>query len=414
MAVPRRRWVRWGLALAIVTAAAVWFTRPLWRGVPVTPVAPVVGEVVQTVVASGRVLAPDELPVAALRLGTVATVAVEAGDRVAAGQLLATLAPAEAEAGVSRARAAVDGAAARRRALEARLAPVAREALRAARARFAQARRDEARARDLSARGALTPADREQVDTALALAETELRRAESESRALAPDGADAAALDAAEAEARAALALAELHLADTRLVAPVAGIVRARHVAPGAIAQPGAPLFTLVADGPIRLVITPDEKNLRTLAVGQPALASADAFPDARFAARVAWVAPAVDPRRGTVEVRLDVPAPPAELRPDMTVSVEIEVARKPEALTLGRELVRDLASDAPWVLVADAGRAVRRPVTLGLRGDRALEITAGLAPGDLVVPPGPGTPAEGAKLLVRPPAPASPTPPRG
>ncbi len=92
--------------------------------------------------------------------------------------------------------------------------------------------------------------------------------------------------------------------------------------------QPGRTLLVVARDGPTQLSVLPDEKNLAFLRLGQPATASVDAFPDRVFPARVAYIAPAVDLSRGTVEVKLDVPDPPPFLRPDMTVSVNVEVGR--------------------------------------------------------------------------------------
>ena len=72
-----------------------------------------------------------------------------------------------------------------------------------------------------------------------------------------------------------------------------------------------------------------DERNLGKLALGQKALASADAYPDQRFAAVVSYINPGVDITRASVEVKLTVADPPDYLRQDMTVSVDIEVARE-------------------------------------------------------------------------------------
>jgi HlyD family secretion protein len=79
-----------------------------------------------------------------------------------------------------------------------------------------------------------------------------------------------------------------------------------------------------------------------------------------------------------------------------MTVSVDIEVARSPGALALPADAVRDATGAAPWVLLVEGGRAVRRKVELGLRGTGWVEIRSGLSAGDRVVPAGapiqPGT----------------------
>ena len=107
-------------------------------------------------------------------------------------------------------------------------------------------------------------------------------------------------------------------------------------------------------------------------------------------------VAPSVDPDRGTVEVKLVVPEPPEYLRPGMTVSVEIEVGRRDGVLLLPLEAVREASSEKPWVLVLEGGRAARRDVVLGLRGEERVEVVKGLSEGEVVllatprqVPPG-------------------------
>ena len=171
------------------------------------------------------------------------------------------------------------------------------------------------------------------------------------------------------------------------LTAPAAGVILRRSVEPGDVVPAGRSLLVLLRDGPVELTATPDERNLADLRLGQRARASAEAFPDRRFDAELSYLAPAVDAQRGTVEVRLRVPSPPPYLRPAMTVSVEVEVGRREAALTLPAEAVRDAATASPWVLVPSAGRAARREVRVGLRGEQVVEVTGGLREGDAVIP---------------------------
>jgi HlyD family secretion protein len=216
------------------------------------------------------------------------------------------------------------------------------------------------------------------------------------------EGAEARLALAALRQAGAAAAVARVRLDERQLRAPAAGRILLRDVEEGDVVSAGRPLLVLAADGPARLTVHPDEHELAVLREGQPAQAVADAFPDRPFRAAVSFIAPAVDAARGTVEVRLAVPEPPAFLRPEMTVSVNVEVGRKAEALVVPAEAVRDAASD-PWVLrVGEGGVAERRAVRLGLRGEGMVEVTEGLAPGDAVVPPSAGPLEEGARVRVR------------
>jgi HlyD family secretion protein len=218
-------------------------------------------------------------------------------------------------------------------------------------------------------------------DVAAGLVEREkLQRSNSR-----PQGSDIKLAEARLAQARAAVTGARERLARTVIAAPGDGTVIIRKVEVGDVAQPGVPLLVLSRNGRTQITAQIDEKNLGLLRVGQAAVASADAYPEKSFPARLSTVVPAVDPQRGTVEARCDVADPPSYLVPDMTVSLEIEVARHAHVVTVPSETVRD-ASTTPWVLVARAGKAERQNITLGIRGSGASEITSGLKEGEIVL----------------------------
>jgi len=122
------------------------------------------------------------------------------------------------------------------------------------------------------------------------------------------------------------------------------------------------------------------------LRLGQGALASADAYPRERFAAKLVYINPGVDALRGAVEVKLAIPNPPEYLRQDMTVSVDIEVGRRAGVVIVPAEAVREATGAQPWVLAVEGRRATRRPVKLGLKGDGRVEVIEGAAPGDALV----------------------------
>ncbi len=370
------------LALAGVAALGV----AIARGPRVSVVRVTVREVVQTVVSSGRVAPASRAALGLAAAGVVRAVYVDVGAHVEAGQLLLELEDAEAQAQLAQARARLAGADAGLAAARGLRAPLAAQGEVQASLAVERARVELARRERLHAAGATADAELEEARRALAIVESQARGAAVQRASLGAGGAESRAVAAQRAEATAAVEAAVQRLAQTRLVARAAGVIAARHVEPGDVAQPGRVLFELLRDGPLELVLTPDEQNLALLREGQPAVASADAFPALRFDARVVRLAPAVDARRGTIEVRLAVASPPPVLRPEMTVSVEIEVARKLDALALPARLVRDAGTARPFVLVAVEGRAVRRDVRLGLRGDDVLELVAGVRAGELVI----------------------------
>lgn len=329
---------------------------------------------VQKVVANGRVNVPVRAQAGAQAGGVLARVHVDQGDSVRAGQLLAELADDEAQAGVER-------AAARLQQVRELDLPAAREDLRQTEVALRQAERRLSRASELAAGDGVSTEELEEARDERDLALSRRDAATARVRGNSPGGGN-------ERLAVAELESARARLAQARVVALCDGVVLRRLAQPGDAVAAGAGVLDLAPAGPTWLVVQPEEKNLAFLKPGQLAEASADAFPDSVFAARITRVAPAVDPARGTIDVDLVVDRPPSFLRPDMTVSIAVETARRDAALVLPAEAVRD-AEGSPWVLAVRGGRAVRQDVTLGLRGEGMVEVTSGLAAGDAVVPAG-------------------------
>ena len=374
---------------AAALAAAGYFALLFILGPKTEVVEAVRREVLQAVVATGRIESPFRVDIGAQVVGTATRVPVAQGESVAAGQTLVELDAAEARALVRQAEAAVIQAEGRLRQLKELQLPVAAQSLRQAQANLANARAQFERNRKLFEAGFIGQSVLDDAQRNLEVAQTQVDTARKQVDTARPQGSDYALALAALEQANAGLQAARARLAYTRIVAPVAGTLIARNVEHGDVVQPGRTLMVLAPAGETQIVVQIDERNIARLRLGQPALASADAYPEKRFAAEVGYINPGVDAQRGTVEVKLRVPEPPPYLRQDMTVSVDIEVARSPGALALPAEGVRDATGAAPWVLLVKDGRAVRHNVELGLRGSGWVEIRSGLAPGDRVVPAG-------------------------
>lgn len=383
-------------ALAVAAAALAW--RLAGPYVDTHTLAP--ARLAQTVVVSGRVLAPAKVEIGATITGRAERIAAFEGARVAPGQVLVELEHAELAAAHAQSIAAERAARTRIEQWRSVSAPGIREQLVQAEANYRLAQREARRFEELYAKGFVGEARVDEVRRALAVAQSQLDVARAGADAGGESGVDRRLLDDQFAQASAAREAAAAKLAQTRIVAPAPGVILDRDVEPGDIVQPGRTLFTLALDGPARLTALIDEKNLAVLAIGQRALASADAFPDSRFDAVLEYLAPGIDVQRGTVEAKFAVPDPPPYLRADMTVSIDIRVAERTDALTVPAAALRDASSPSPWVLVAIDGRATRRPVKLGARAADRVEIAAGLAAGERVVVT-PGV-ADGQRIRIR------------
>ncbi len=377
----------WALAAIGAVALAVWLGPRLVLG-PQVPVGTVVQrDFVQSVVASGHVEAPHRVSLGAQVVGTVKRIPVAEGQVVSAGQVLVELDDEEARSAIAQADVAVLQAQARLRQLDELQSPLAEQGLRQARINLDNARTQLRRNADLFKQGFIGQAALDEAQKLVDLNESQLRSAEAQLATVRPSGSDHAVAASALAQARAGADQARSRWRYMTISAPVAGTLISRDVEPGDVVQPGKVLMTLSPSGDTQLVVQIDEKNLNLLKLGQSADASADAFAQQRFAARLVYINPGVDAQRGSVEVKLAVPQPPAYLTQDMTVSVDIRVAERPNAVIVPTDAVHDVDGAHPWVLKVDGHRARRQPVRLGLRSAGLCEVLAGLQAGDLVVP---------------------------
>jgi HlyD family secretion protein len=375
------------LVLALIAGAAVLIRS---RGPEVRAVVAAERDLEQHVVASGRVWVPTRVQVAAQAPGLVLTVGAVEGQRVKAGDLLVQMDDAEERAAVAQAKAAVSQANARIEQLRRVGAIIATEALAQTASNLERARADLERAEKLTQAGGVPMVELENARRAVDVARAQKNAAEAQQIAAAPLGADTRVALTALLQAQAQLAGAEARLRRTRIEALTSGEVLSRAVEPGDVVQPARTLLVLAADSDAHLVFQADERNLAWIKLGQAARASADAYPQEVFNAEVAYVAPSIDPQRGSVEVRLRVPTPPAFLKPDMTVSIDLTVAAKAGVLTVPSDVVRGAATPDPWVLAVEGGKAMRRDVRLGIRGEGSVEIVSGVAPGaEIIVPDG-------------------------
>ena len=403
---------RWHVlaALVVLICAGALGVR-WWLGPQVSTESVIRRDFVQTVVASGHVEAPHRLDVGVQITGTVLRIPVSEGQAVQAGDRLVELEAAELNASGRQADVAVVQAKARLRQIQEVQGPVAAQTLRQAQSSLTNARTAWARSQELFGQGFIGQAALDDARKTAELADAGMRAAQKQLETTTPTGSDHALALADVAGAQAGAQAARARSGYTVVKAPVAGTLIARNVEVGDVVQPGKVLMTLSPQGRTQLIVAIDEKNLSLLALGQAALVSADAYPTKRFAARLAYINPAVNATTGAVEVKLDVTAPPAALKQDMTVSVDIVVARRARALIVPLSAVHD-ADTAPWVLRLEGRHAVRRPVQLGLRSGGLAEVTdftqGGLAEGDAVLV-GPAAVKSGARVRATPAISAAP-----
>ena len=381
-----KRWWFGGVALCVVVVLTLSYQR-WWLGPEITADHVTVGDMVQTLVASGHVQSPHRIDVSAQITSTVVAVAVHEGEHVKQGQLLLTLESREAQAGLQQALASVAQAQTHLRQLHELSEPVAALAQSQAQTNLQSAENTFKRTQQLYEQAFVGASAKEEAERQLRLAKAQVLINQQQWHSVQASGTEVANANAVLQQSLASLGTAQAKLAYTRILAPRSGILIARNIEAGDGVQAGKVLLVLSPDGATELVVNIDEKNLRWVHVGQTALASADAFADQRFPAEVMFINPGVDPLRGSVEVRLKVLHAPAFLTQDMTVSVDIEVAKRSAALHIPMTALHNSDKALPWVLVVRNHEAIQVPVAVGLQSKNIAEVLSGLQAGERLVP---------------------------
>ena len=358
-------------ALLLIIVAG-FFAFRWWQG-PLLPSYRISSmPLVQTVVATGRVVAVSNTDIGSEISGVVLERRVAEGEQVAAGDLLLVLSSDDVAAQVRQAEAELAE-------LISSTRPQAVVDLTNAEVALAQADRNVERRRELAAISAISDEEMEQAIQAQAQARNNLENARLRANALSSGGVEEDLL-----RARIAALQAQLNKAQVR--SKVSGTILTRNVEVGDLVQPGQSLFTIALDGKTEIRVPLDERNLSRLALQQPAVAIADAYPDKPFPVRISFIAPSIDPQRGTVEVRLSVDPVPDFLRQDMTVSVNIETDQRAKALVIPNDALANVKEDSAEVLLLRDGQVQRQRVRLGLRGLSASEVLSGLSAGDEIL----------------------------
>jgi membrane fusion protein (multidrug efflux system) len=201
---------------------------------------------------------------------------------------------------------------------------------------------------------------------------------------------------AAVAEARAAVKLSRHQVKLTTVRAPFAGTITARLVDIGTLATSATVLFSLADVTTLLLDLHVPELDAAT--VKSNAQVDLTLVDGTKFTAEVIRRAPIVDAATGTVKFTVRASDFPRHAAPGAFARARVLVDAREAAPSLPRSAVFELEGK-PHVYVIEDGKARRRPVELGLTGEDAVEIVAGIGKDDVVVQDGNAGITEGMPL---------------
>jgi membrane fusion protein (multidrug efflux system) len=312
--------------------------------------------IVPTSTATAEILANRQANLRSETAGRVVDVSIEAGDRVAEGQVLLRL-------DVGRPASAAEAA---------------KAAVAQGEARLHQAERELGRTEKLVETGGLPEQRLDDAADTVRLA--------------------SAALDAARAEAR----LARRGLTEAVVRAPFSGTVVERTVELGEYLAPGSPLLVLADTSVLKARVLLDPREALDVAVGANATISVYARPGETFTGKVVRVGEVIDPRTRRLPVEVELDEHGGRVRSGLVASFSVQTGAPRDVIQVPLDGIFERFG-SQYIYVVEDGLAKRRAIVLGPVRAGYAEIVEGVAPGDTVISDGVTRVVDGAEVNIVP-----------
>lgn len=369
-------WIVLGVvALVLLLALGGWLFFNRDRGVEVSTATVQAlgsggGAAASVLDASGYVTARRMATVSSKITGRVREVLIEEGQRVDAGQVMATLDPIDADA---------------QRSLSAAQLGAARSQIAGVQARLKEAEANAARLGSLVRQQLVSKSQYDQAVAQRDALRAELLTAQRNAR-VAADG----------------LRIADIGVDNTVVRAPFTGVVTAKAAQPGEIVSPLSAgggftrtgIGTIVDMDSLEIEVEVGEAFIGRVQPKMPVEATLNAYPDWKIPAEVIAIVPTADRGKATVKVRVALKAKDARIVPDMGVNVSFLEAPRPAQAAAPRgvrvpagAIARRDGGDVAFVVAGEQDdRVEQRAVKVGRTLGDGREVLAGLRAGDEVV----------------------------
>ncbi len=166
---------------------------------------------------------------------------------------------------------------------------------------------------------------------------------------------------------------------------PATGVLTKKDVVPGMRVNAGDMPFEIVDLSRVWALADAYETDIGHVKVGMTATLSLKAFPNRTFHGRVAFIDPFLDPKTRTAKVRIEVPNPTGELRPEMFGEVVLQ-GRSREGVRVPADAVIHSGTKSVVFVALPDGKFQPREVELGEANSDFVEVVSGLEKGDGVV----------------------------
>lgn len=173
------------------------------------------------------------------------------------------------------------------------------------------------------------------------------------------------------------------------VTAPFDGTIIEKRIAIGDQVNDQSPLFRIANLDRVWVIANVFEKDLRRVAIGQPATVTVRAYPERKFAGKITWISEVIDESTRTLKVRVELDNRERLLKPGSFAHVSLSIVAQESGVTVPASAVQRQKSESIVFIDVGGGLYERRAVKLGARSPETVEVIEGLRPGETVVTSG-------------------------
>ena len=216
-------------------------------------------------------------------------------------------------------------------------------------------------------------------------------------------------------QAEAGLESAQERLSDTRIKAPISGIISARNFDLGDQPAQQRPVYKIVAIDKVKILVNIAEEDIGSVDKGAQAIISVSSFPNTKFRGKVSKIYPTINPQTRSTNAEIILSNKNHKLRPGMYATVNIIIEQENNTLVvpnyaiiekttreyLGGELTNSKINIDRSAFIINNNRAKRIDIKPGIITDDYTEVIQGLSAGDKIVTRGEQNLNDGSKVEI-------------
>ncbi|MHB8147145.1 MAG: efflux RND transporter periplasmic adaptor subunit [Vulcanimicrobiaceae bacterium] len=363
------------------------------------------GDIATYITLDGQVAPLEQSTLSFQQSGPVSRVYVNVGDRVTAGELLATIDDSTLRAQLAQAEATANQQAASAQGAQIGL-PVAQQqnssTLSTAKAALSNAQLVYNQNVQLFKQGYVSQATLEAARSSYVQAQSAYQNAQIGMRNNQVSAQSVKASVAAAEAARAQAGILRTEIAQTSLYAPFSGVITARSMDPGAMASPSQPVLAISRVDRVWININVPDEDLNYVHPGTIATFQSSSLPGSSFSGRISTVNAV--PTQGTLSylARIQMPNAGNRLRGGMLITATLPKQRSNNAVVVPRAAIAQTANGSAVYIVGADNKAKEVPVRVGVQTDTLSQVIASeVQPGTKVITTRPDALKDGSLVAV-------------